>query len=87
MRVNVDQDELDPDIEIDPLNPTKKRKLHSLNQNEQELGGSGGKHDPSLARVKLKSKDAAFMDSYLDSRLKSTRKSIREGMVFAMERP
>ena len=67
-----------------------RNRLHSLNrgggdQHDQYAGHSTNKNDPS--KQKLKSKDAAFLDSYLTNRLKPTRKSICEGMVFALERP
>ena len=53
-----------------------RNRLHSLNKDVQ---------DENLKQ--LKTKDALFFDSYLSSRLRSTKKSICEGMVFAMERP
>ena len=53
-----------------------RNRLHSLNKDD-------GEQDYVKS---LKTKDGLFLDTYIDTRLKSTRKSICEGMVFAMER-
>lgn len=61
-----------------------RNRLHSLNRDDQEQGK--GRHESSSSKQKLKSKDAAFLDNYLATKLVPTKKSICEGMVFAMER-
>lgn len=90
MRVdlNVEGNELDP-LAQDSNDPSASKeqmvrnRLHSLNRDDQEQGK--GRHESS-SKQKLKSKDAAFLDNYLTSKLVPTKKSICEGMVFAMER-
>ena len=80
---NLGDDGMNPD-DGDKLDADGKAKnrLHSLNQKDQkEL------RKRESSKHKLKSKDALWLDQYLNNRLKCTKKSICEGMVFAMERP
>lgn len=81
MRVNNASDDNDDqngnDIKGIDADLKVRNRLHSLNKDDK---------DEELIK-QLKTKDGLFLDTYIESRLKPTRKSICEGMVFAMERP